>query len=158
MYVEGMLTQAKRGMCCNPISGDQIMAYVTRGRGYTIHRIDCPNMVRLLKDEPKDRCRPASWNPSASLNSTVELDVVGADRSGLLADVLAVLVAQKRSPLKIEAAVRGPSAHILLRLEIGGQLDLSHLADAIKLVDGVQDVLRVGNKSGRAIPAGARLR
>ncbi len=158
VYVEGALTQAKRGMCCNPISGDQIMAYVTRGRGYTIHRIDCPNMVRLLKDEPKDRCRPASWNPSASLNSTVELDVVGADRSGLLADVLAVLVAQKRSPLKIEAAVRGPSAHILLRLEIGGQLDLSHLADAIKLVDGVQDVLRVGNKSGRAIPAGARLR
>jgi len=158
IYVEGVPTQAKRGMCCNPIVGDQIMAYITRGRGYTIHRIDCPNMVRLLKDEPEDRCRPASWNPSAALHSTVELDVVGVDRAGLLADVLAVLVSQHRSPLKIEAAVRGPSAHILLRLEIGGQLDLSHLADAIKLVGGVQDVLRVGNKSGRAIPSEARLR
>ncbi len=158
VYVEGVLAHAKRGMCCNPISGDQIMAYITRGRGYTIHRIDCPNMVRLLKDEPEDRCRPASWNPSAVGLNTVELDVVGADRSGLLADVLAVLVGQKRSPIKIEAAVRGPSAHILLRLEVGGQLDLSHLADAIKVVEGVQDVLRVGNKSGRAIPAEARLR
>ncbi|WP_407541496.1 bifunctional (p)ppGpp synthetase/guanosine-3',5'-bis(diphosphate) 3'-pyrophosphohydrolase [Deinococcus radiomollis] len=158
IYVEGVLSPAKRAMCCNPIAGDQIMAYVTRGRGYTIHRIDCPNMVRLLKDEPEDRCRPASWNPSAAGLNTVELDVVGADRSGLLADVLAVLVGQKRSPIKIEAAVRGPSAHILLRLEVGGQLDLSHLADAIKLVEGVQDVLRAGNKSGRAIPAEARLR
>jgi GTP diphosphokinase / guanosine-3',5'-bis(diphosphate) 3'-diphosphatase len=158
VYVEGVLTPAKRAMCCNPIAGDQIMAYITRGRGYTIHRIDCPNMVRLLKDEPEDRCRPASWKASAAGHSTVELDVVGDDRSGLLADVLAVLVAQKRSPLKIEANVRGPSAHILLRLEIGGQLDLSHLADAIKSVQGVRDVLRVGNKSGRAIPVQARLR
>ena len=158
IYVEGVLSQAKRAMCCNPIAGDQIMAYVTRGRGYTIHRIDCPNMVRLLKDEPEDRCRPASWSQGAAGHSAVELDVVAADRSGLLADVLAVLVAQKRSPLKVEAGVRGPSAHILLRLEIGGQLDLSHLADAIKAVPGVQDVLRVGNKNGRAIPAQARLR
>jgi len=158
VYVEGTLTPAKRAMCCNPIAGDQIMAYVTRGRGYTIHRIDCPNMVRLLKDEPEDRCRPASWNPSAAGHSTVELDVVAADRSGLLADVLAVLVAQSRSPLKIEAGVRGPRAHILLRLEVGGQLDLSYLADAIKAVEGVQDVLRVGNKNGRSIPSEARLR
>ncbi|WP_424952322.1 RelA/SpoT family protein [Deinococcus sp.] len=158
VYVEGVLSQAKRAMCCNPIAGDQIMAYVTRGRGYTIHRIDCPNMVRLLKDEPEDRCLPASWNQGAALSSTVELDVVATDRAGLLADVLAVLVAQRRSPLKVEAGVRGPSAHILLRLEIGGQLDLSHLADAIKAVEGVQDVLRVGNKSGRAIPAETRLR
>ena len=158
VYVEGVLTQAKRGMCCNPIPGDQIMAYVTRGRGYTIHRIDCPNMVRLLKDEPEDRCRPASWNPSEPGHSTVNLDVVAADRSGLLSEVLAVLVGQKRSPLKVEAAVRGSTAHILLRLEVGGQLDLSRLADAIRSVEGVHDVLRVGSKNGRAIPAGAGAR
>ncbi|WP_189092849.1 RelA/SpoT family protein [Deinococcus ruber] len=158
VYVEGVLSQAKKGMCCNPIPGDQIMAYVTRGRGYTIHRIDCPNMVRLLKDEPEDRCRPASWNPGEPGHSAVNLDVVAADRSGLLADVLAVLVVQKRSPLKVEAAVRGQTAHILLRLEVGGQMDLSRLADAIRSVEGVRDVLRVGNKSGRAIPTEARLR
>ncbi|WP_425145333.1 RelA/SpoT family protein [Deinococcus sp.] len=158
VYVEGVLSLAKRAMCCNPIPGDQIMAYVTRGRGYTIHRIDCPNMVRLLKDEPEDRCRPAAWNAGGEGHSTVNLDVVGADRSGLLADVLAVLVAEKRSPLKVEANVRGQTAHILLRLEVGDQAELSLLADAIRGVQDVQDVLRVGSKSGRAIPAGARLR
>ena len=156
VYVEGTLTQAKRAMCCNPIPGDQIMAYVTRGRGYTVHRIDCPNMVRLLKDEPEDRCRPASWNPSQPGVSVVDLDVLAQDRAGLLADVLAALVRQQRSPLKVEAGVRGPGAHILLRLEVGGQQDLALLADAIRAVAGVSEVVRVGNRAGRSIPTEAR--
>ncbi|MFC4452636.1 bifunctional (p)ppGpp synthetase/guanosine-3',5'-bis(diphosphate) 3'-pyrophosphohydrolase [Deinococcus sonorensis] len=158
VYVEGVLTSAKRGMCCNPIPGDQIMAYITRGRGYTIHRIDCPNMVRLLKDEPEDRCRPASWNPSSPGRSTVDLDVVANDRPGLLADVLAQLVHERRSPLKVQAEVRGPTAHILLRLDVGDHTDLTRLADGIRTVDGVRDVLRMGNKNGRTIPSGAGLR
>ncbi len=92
VYVEGFTTTTKLSNCCNPIRGDQIMGYLTRGRGVSIHRIDCPNMIRLLKDEP-ERCVAASWDAGLAGLTLVDLDVVAPDRHGLLADVLGVLSA-----------------------------------------------------------------
>ncbi|WP_245588552.1 RelA/SpoT family protein [Deinococcus pimensis] len=153
VYVAGMSTPTKTANCCHPIRGDQIMGYITRGRGVTVHRMDCPNMVRLLKDEP-DRCVPASWDPGSRGHTIVDLDVVAMDRPGLLSDVLNVVAEQKRSPVKVEAGVAaGGTAHIYLRLAVGDQIDLGHLADAIRRVQDVQDVLRMGARGARSIPA-----
>ena len=100
--------------------GDQIMGYLTRGRGVSVHRLDCPNMIRLLKDEA-ERCVAASWNAGTTGSSIVELDVVAQDRSGLLADALKVLTVLKISPMKIEAGVNAEgTAHIGLRLSVTG--------------------------------------
>ncbi|GGM05495.1 RelA/SpoT family protein [Deinococcus aerophilus] len=149
VYVEGMSTTTKLSNCCSPIRGDQIMGYLTRGRGVSIHRIDCPNMIRLLKDEP-ERCVAASWDVGTAGQTLVDLDVVAPDRSGLLADILGVLSAEKRSPLKVEANVDlNDVAHILLRLGVRGNADLENVRAAIQKVEGVTDIVRLGRNGGR---------
>ncbi|WP_103128509.1 RelA/SpoT family protein [Deinococcus aerius] len=148
VFVEGLSTTTKLAQCCNPIRGDQIMGYLTRGRGVSIHRIDCPNMIRLLKDEP-ERCVAASWDSGTPGSTLVDFDVVAPDRSGLLADVLGVLAAQKRSPLKVEAGVGADdTAHIYLRLAVTGNGDVEALRSAILQVPGVADIVRVGKNGG----------
>ncbi|WP_034387745.1 bifunctional (p)ppGpp synthetase/guanosine-3',5'-bis(diphosphate) 3'-pyrophosphohydrolase [Deinococcus sp. YIM 77859] len=148
VYVEGLSTATKLAHCCHPIRGDQIMGYLTRGRGVSIHRIDCPNMIRLLKDEP-ERCVAASWDSGTPGGTIVDLDVVAPDRPGLLADVLGVLAAEKRSPMKVEAGVSADNtAHIYLRLAVTGQADVEAVRGAILRVPGVSDVLRAG-KNGK---------
>ncbi|EYB66689.1 (p)ppGpp synthetase I SpoT/RelA [Deinococcus phoenicis] len=149
VYVEGFTTTTKLAQCCNPIRGDQIMGYLTRGRGVSVHRIDCPNMIRLLKDEP-ERCVAASWDSGTPGGTIVDLDVVAPDRPGLLADVLSVLAAEKRSPMKVEAGVGADStAHIYLRVAVTGNTDLETLRAAILRVSGITDVLRTGKNGGR---------
>ncbi len=157
VFVEGMSTVTKMANCCHPLRGDRIMGYLTRGRGVTIHRADCPNMMRLMRDEPH-RCVSASWDPGKGGGTIVDLDVVGSDRAGLLADVLSVLRAQHRSAVKIEAGVgSGGGAHIHIRVAVEGQAELSTLADALRGVPDVLDVLRVGGRGSRkAIPQAAR--
>ena len=151
VYVEGLSTVTKLSQCCSPIRGDQIMGYLTRGRGVSIHRIDCPNMIRLLKDEP-ERCVAASWNPGQPGNTIVDLDVVAADRSGLLNDVLNLLVAFRHSPMKVSAGVGADSvAHISLRLAIESQTELMALANELRTIPNVTDVLRVGRGS-KSVP------
>ncbi|WP_184026239.1 RelA/SpoT family protein [Deinococcus budaensis] len=149
VYVEGLSTTTKLSLCCNPIRGDQIMGYLTRGRGVSIHRLDCPNMIRLLKDEP-ERCVAASWDSGRPGGTIVDLDVVAPDRQGLLADVLGALAAEKHSPMKIEAGVGADSvAHIALRLAVTGQEEVERVRAAISRVSGVTEVLRVGKNGGR---------
>ena len=151
VYVEGFSTVTKLAHCCSPIRGDQIMGYLTRGRGVTVHRLDCPNMVRLLKYEP-ERCVAASWNPGQRGNAIVDLDVVGADRAGLLHDILNALVILKHSPMKVGAGVGADSvAHIALRLAVEDQAELMMLANELRRIPSVTDVLRVG-RGNKSVP------
>ncbi|WP_160976696.1 RelA/SpoT family protein [Deinococcus xianganensis] len=146
VYVEGFSTNTKLSQCCNPIRGDQVMGYLTRGRGVSVHRIDCPNMIRLLKDEP-ERCVAASWEAGTPGSVLVDVDVIAPDRAGLLADVLGVLAREKRSPTKVEAVVgQEEIAVIHLRLNVAGHGDLESIRRAILTVKGVQDVIRVGGR------------
>ncbi|UFA50740.1 RelA/SpoT family protein [Deinococcus radiophilus] len=142
VYVEGLNTGTKLSQCCQPIRGDQIMGYLTRGRGVSIHRIDCPNMIRLLADEP-ERCVSASWNSKTEDHFEVNLDVTGPDRDGLLADILSVLAANKQSPLRFEAFVDSQeSAHVCLRLGFGDNQAMRHLISELGSVSGVREVRR----------------
>ncbi|MBZ9711844.1 RelA/SpoT family protein [Deinococcus multiflagellatus] len=146
VYVEGFTTNTKLSQCCNPIRGDQVMGYLTRGRGVSVHRIDCPNMIRLLKDEP-ERCVAASWEAGTAGTMLVDVDVIAPDRQGLLADVLGVLAREKHSPTKVEAVVGAQEIAVIhLRLHVAGQSDLEAVRRAILAVPGVTDVVRVGGR------------
>ncbi|SEJ04202.1 GTP pyrophosphokinase [Deinococcus reticulitermitis] len=148
VYVEGFTTQTKLSNCCNPIRGDQIMGYLTRGRGVSIHRIDCPNMVRLLRDEP-ERCVAAAWDAGQGSQMVVELDVVARDRDFLLSDVMKVLREQQTGSLKVEAhADPGGTAHIHLRLSVANNDQLELVRSALARVESVTDVLRPGRGNG----------
>ncbi|WP_189643638.1 RelA/SpoT family protein [Deinococcus piscis] len=142
VYVDGMSTATKLSQCCQPIRGDQIMGYLTRGRGVSIHRIDCPNMIRLLADEP-ERCVSASWNTRSEERFEVNLDVVAPDRDGLLADILSVLARNRQSPLRFEAFVDAEqAAHICLRLDFGSNPEMTSLLDELRTVSGVEEIRR----------------
>ncbi len=153
IFVNGLQTATKTANCCHPIRGDAIMGYVTRGRGITVHRLDCPNMLRLLKEEP-DRCLEASWELGRQADQIADLDLVCVDRPGLLVDVLKILTDQKKSALRVEAGVGGGGvAHIYLRLPVSGRQELAWLADALRRLPDVREVMRLGTgKAASPVP------
>lgn len=78
--------------CCSPIPGDPIVAFVTRGRGVTVHRDDCPSIARMRKSESaSQRLQPANWNGASQISRAVMLRVEASDRSGLLSDISAMV-------------------------------------------------------------------
>ena len=79
----------KLSKCCNPVPGDNIIGYITKGRGVSVHRTDCVNVKDLLKEE--DRIIDVYWYTEDSASYNVDITVYANDRSGLLADVIQVL-------------------------------------------------------------------
>lgn len=89
----GVLVEGESGFfvrlakCCNPIPGDEISGYVTRGRGVSVHRVDCPN---VLKGAELDRMIEVNWEAGIDRTYTVEIEIVCNDKSGVLTDIFAV--------------------------------------------------------------------
>ena len=89
---DGILVEGQRGFfvrlakCCCPIPGDEIFGYVTRGNGVSIHRVDCPNILNAEMDRSID----VSWEKNIDTNYTVELEIICANKSGVLTELLAV--------------------------------------------------------------------
>ena len=89
----GVLVEGESGLlvrlarCCNPIPGDQIVGFITRGRGVSVHRADCPN---VLRDNDLSRLIEVSWDIGLDKDYTVEIEIVCNDKSGALAELLAV--------------------------------------------------------------------
>jgi GTP diphosphokinase / guanosine-3',5'-bis(diphosphate) 3'-diphosphatase len=144
VYVEGMNAPIKFAQCCKPIKGDTIAGFITRGRGVTIHRDDCPTINRWRLEEP-NRVVNASWDASTFGSQTVDIDVISSDRSGLLKDVLDVLDRLKKSALKVEANVSSSSeAHIYLRFEVRNQDEYQFIKDTLLEIRDVKNVVRQG--------------
>lgn len=80
-YDNMMITFAK---CCQPVPGDEILGYVTRGRGVAVHRTDCKNMVHLMSSSPKEKIVEVQWGLSKNHHFSVQLVVVAEDRLNLL--------------------------------------------------------------------------
>ncbi len=80
--------------CCNPVPNDPIVGYITRGRGVTIHRQDCGNVLRLQGDD-RDRLIEVEWGAAADETYQVDIAIEAYDRSGLLRDITAVLANDK---------------------------------------------------------------
>jgi guanosine-3',5'-bis(diphosphate) 3'-pyrophosphohydrolase len=105
----------KLASCCNPEKGDPILAYVTRGRGVTIHKADCQNLRRLL-DQDAGRVVMAYWE-GVGWGRVLSLEIVAADRAGLMRDVMDVVASAGKSAMGIESRILGPYAHMKVRLE-----------------------------------------
>jgi GTP pyrophosphokinase len=126
--------------CCNPIPGDAIVGFVTRGRGISVHRTDCPN-VRLF-DEDKDRVVKVSWEESEAKQYVVSLQVVASDRPGLLHDISAIL--SEVGVNIIEGAIRtnGHQVRNFFKIEIRNSDQLKQIFRRIQRVRGVESVSR----------------
>jgi GTP pyrophosphokinase len=130
------------GRCCTPVPGDEIMGFVTRGQGVSVHRTDCPN-VRALQREP-ERLIDVSWAEGKPTSFTVAIQVEALDRVRLLSDVATVL---SDNHVNILAATSTTGRDRIVRLRFTFELgDITHLSSvlaSVKRVENVFDAYRV---------------
>jgi GTP diphosphokinase / guanosine-3',5'-bis(diphosphate) 3'-diphosphatase len=129
--------------CCNPLPGEQIVGYVTRGKGVAIHAADCPN-VRNLMFNP-DRQIEVSWGDQSQARSVVDLEVMLEDQPGILAKVLSSVAALKMNLRQVEARSDDGKGKIDLNVEIADVKQLDRLTRAISRIEGVIRVQRKYN-------------
>ncbi|MBK8046930.1 MAG: bifunctional (p)ppGpp synthetase/guanosine-3',5'-bis(diphosphate) 3'-pyrophosphohydrolase [Anaerolineales bacterium] len=140
--VEGLLTNL--GKCCNPVPGDPIVGYVTKGRGVTIHRQSCPNVSRLLTGEKPARIIEVSWTAQQEHTYPVKIQVSAYDRAGLVRDVSG-LVADEHVNMRTIEAVTGQKdnlAVITATLEIQDVSQLTRIMTKIDRLPNIQEVRR----------------
>ncbi|MEP6895178.1 MAG: TGS domain-containing protein, partial [Chloroflexota bacterium] len=130
--LKGLLWQMAR--CCNPAPGDQIVGYITRGRGATIHRQDCPNMLRT-KD--KERLLQVDWG---KLEHTfpVSVKVKAYDRQGLMVDISTLLASESVNIADVGVNVNRSLADIKMIIEVK---DLSQLSRILTRIESLPNVL-----------------
>lgn len=125
--------------CCNPLPGDNVLGYITRGRGVSVHRQDCPNMHNYIKTEP-DRIIDVEWADDAGVYG-VELEVRAMDRPRLTTDVMIVIADTKIHINSVYSRITKNNRVIMnFKLEIK---DMSHLQAVIQRIQKVKDVLEV---------------
>jgi GTP pyrophosphokinase len=143
----GVLVEGESGLmvrlarCCNPIPGDPITGYVTRGRGVSVHRTDCPN---VLADTDITRMIEVSWDVGLDKQYKVELEIVCNDRSGILANVLAVPTEMK---INIHSINANPNRNtktstILLGLDVNSSTQVKQIITRLRRVKDVYSVVR----------------
>jgi GTP pyrophosphokinase len=132
----------KLAKCCTPVPGDEIVGFVTRGSGVSVHRGDCTN-VKSLKEEP-DRLIEVEWAPTTKSVFLVQIQVEALDRSGLLSDVTRVLSEHHVNILS--ATVSTTNDRLALSkfvFEMGDTVHLDRVLNAVRRIDAVYDVYRV---------------
>ena len=127
--------------CCNPVPGDPIVGYITRGRGVSIHREDCRNLAVFQRGEG-ERLVEVAWDENFQEPFQVKLEISAMDRAGMLSDVLAVLVEMKISANYVNARGRKDSATIELLLEVKTREQLNHIMAKIGRIKDVYGVQR----------------
>jgi GTP pyrophosphokinase len=135
--VGNLLTTMAR--CCNPVPGDQIVGYVTRTRGVTVHRADCHN---VLNEDERERLVEVEWGTVAKLYP-VSIRIEAWDRVGMLRDVTTVVTEDKVNMVGVRTNENGDgSVTIVATLETTGIEQLSRLLSRIEIIRGVRSVER----------------
>jgi GTP pyrophosphokinase len=133
--------------CCNPIPGDQITGFVTRGRGIAVHRKDCPN-VGLFADSEERRI-DVSWKSREDKRYVVSLEVVAHDRPGLLHELTGVFANFGADVLEATVTTANDQAHDVFRVGIQNRNQLKQITERMRKLKGVEKVLRSkGGSSG----------
>ena len=131
----------KLSKCCNPLPGDEIIGYITKGRGVSVHRKDCVNVKDLIKEE--NRIIYVSWVEEKQASYNVDIEISANDRSGLLADITKALSVAKANIVGINAKTgKDRIAIIELTLETKNIDELNSILKAIRKVDSVYEVTR----------------
>ena len=140
--MDNILVQLAR--CCNPVPGDPIVGYVTRGRGVTIHRDDCPNITRYLDDE--ERVIEVSWESVDAKYYPIQIRVTAIDRPGLLSDLSQAVASLSTNILDAKArSTRDGHAIINMVLQINNLEQLAYLKQRVEKVRDVLSVERVSH-------------
>jgi guanosine-3',5'-bis(diphosphate) 3'-pyrophosphohydrolase len=140
---EVMLRLAK---CCRPVPGDPIVGYISLGRGITIHREDCPNVVVLRKDP--DRFTQVSWDGDAETSFRVEIQVDGWDRHRLLEDMTRTFAEAGINILDAHCTVNHPMVKNRFVVEVGDTRTLDQAINRLRNIDAVFDAYRVTPGAG----------
>ncbi len=136
--LEGM--KIKFAKCCNPVPGDEIIGFVTRGYGVSIHRKDCTNIANLLDS---DRCLEAEWDAAASEKFLANVTIRAVDRTGILSEITAMA---KEAGIGIQSLSAKSNTisdiFIYLTFEVSGREELDKMMQKLKTINGVLDVYR----------------
>ncbi|MHC5247360.1 RelA/SpoT family protein [Enterococcus sp. HY326] len=139
--VENLLIRISR--CCNPVPGDEIVGYITKGRGISIHRADCSNVKS--KDDFVERLIEVEWEDTSNLTKDydADLEIYGYNRDGLLNDVLQTVSSMTKKLVSVEAKpTKDKMAIIHLTIAIQNLSHLKSIVDKIKTVPDVYSVRR----------------
>ena len=132
----------KFSKCCNPVPGDEIIGYITKGRGVSIHRKDCPNINDLLSEE--ERIIEVDWfKEEKQGNYNVDIEVLSNDRTGLLADIVKEITSQKIDIIAFNTrADKDRIVTIDINIKVTDIEQLNKVIKAIRKVDSVYEVNR----------------
>jgi GTP diphosphokinase / guanosine-3',5'-bis(diphosphate) 3'-diphosphatase len=147
--VDGLMV--RYAQCCQPVPGDPVVGYVTQGRGISIHRSDCPNLL-LLSAEAERRVE-IDWQESEGETFVVRLAVSGEDRRGLYADICTAISESGTNIRSAELATRDGAVYGFVLVEVENQTHLNKVIRATRRVKGVTDVAR--RESGPENPPAA---
>ena len=132
----------KLARCCTPVPGDQIIGFITRGQGVSVHRTDCPN-VKDLERQP-DRFIEVSWQGGRPTSFVVSIQVEALDRRKLLQDITTVLGEQHVNIISSTSNTgRDRIANLRFTFELADIAHLSSILAAARRVDGVFEAYRV---------------
>lgn len=130
-----LLMQLSR--CCNPVPGDRIMGYITRGRGLTIHSVGCPNLEAL--DYDKERLVEVDWDMATASTHPVKISVLAVDKTGVLANVSSAISGADANISRAEITTREDRKAVLdFVVEVG---NTTHLGLVLKAIEGVEGVI-----------------
>ena len=132
----------KLSKCCNPLPGDEIIGYITKGRGVSVHRKDCPNVADLLKEQ--NRIIDVKWyNDEKKSSYTVEIEIFANDRNGLLGDIVQKLNDSKVRLISVNAkATKERIAITEVTLEVDSVESLNKVIRELRKIDSVYEVSR----------------
>jgi len=135
--LKGLLTNIAR--CCNPAPGDEIVGYITRGRGATIHRKDCPNVLRV---EDRERLVQVNWG-EVKATYPIPVRIKAYDRDGLMKDVSTLISDEGINMPKVKVETNRNMAVFELILEVNDILQLSRILDRLENLPNVMEARRV---------------
>jgi GTP pyrophosphokinase len=139
---ESLLTQLAR--CCHPIPGDKIIGYITKGRGVSIHRTDCDNIIEAQKNRP-ERILDVNWSTKKSTKYSVNIEIKAVDNPGLIRDISTLIANENISLLGINSQVDKATNHcrINLTIEIESLEPLHKILTHFKQIPNVINARRV---------------
>ncbi|SET45626.1 GTP pyrophosphokinase [[Clostridium] aminophilum] len=132
--------------CCNPVPGDEIKGFVTRGRGITIHRSDCINILSLPEDE-RERMTDAEWQAPEDTNGTekytTEIRIYANNRVGMFVDISKVFSERNIDIQSMNVKVnKQGKATIICSFDIHSKEELASIAEKLRQIEGVLDIVR----------------
>ena len=138
----------KFAQCCNPLPGDPVIGFVTRGFGVSVHKLDCINVINNMdSEENKERWIKASWAGVDDSTYRATIDIITEDRTAMLADVT-VAIASYHIPIHEMNAhqLKNGNASLVVTVEVAGMEQLTNLMVKVKKIPGVISVERTGKQ------------